>query len=504
VATTQQQKIIAQQLEALAELGGKTFHPKEMIVFEGEKLILPVGSTIGGVRDMLDAYEAELAATVNYSRTYKFRPWDVAYNGVKALEEHFGLVSHRGSFLSPPALIDVPVGVDEVVQVPWGRFQIIQLPKVVFSFGSTYDEELGTLGTIGAKGPKEDAFHIQGVFNLIEEYIQFNSIYKGKAIDGQDMPNFIEVDNLDEATIVYSKEVKADLDANLFEPLARRGLTASQGLPLKRSILLQGPFGTGKTLALKLGGKIATNAAEPWTFLLVRPGRDSIEEAMKTARLLAPTLIAFEDVDTVANAKLEADRISKMLDLFDGLDAKGQDVMAVLTTNHVEAIQAGMLRPGRLDAIIEVGAPDAAGIRKLIEVNLPAGRLADEINWDEIGQAFEGYLPAFVVEAAHRSVRYQLRRIASEVEADANLIALDADTEEYQETFDSLVLDRLQDAKLDTEDLVYAAHGLRAQWKLMNGAKTGHEEPQLDRAVRHLVGLAIEGKLDSRLLNEED
>jgi transitional endoplasmic reticulum ATPase len=36
-----------------------------------------------------------------------------------------------------------------------------------------------------------------------------------------------------------------------------------------------------------------------------------------------------------------------------------------MTTNHKDEIHKGMLRPGRLDAIIEIGAMDRPGVEKL-------------------------------------------------------------------------------------------------------------------------------------------
>jgi len=231
MASELKRDVTHKQLAALAELGGRTFKPDEQIVFEGNKLILPVGSSLDSIIALLVDFRDQQKATVSFARQFKYRPWDVAYNGVEALREFFGMVSQRGMFMSPPALIDIPVGVDEVVSVPTGQFQIPQLPRVVFTFDSVYDEELGILGTINAKGPKEEAFEIQGVFNLIEDYLKDHSIYKGKAIDGQERPNFIDVLNLDESQIVYAKEVQAALDANLYEPLRRRGLTKAQGLP---------------------------------------------------------------------------------------------------------------------------------------------------------------------------------------------------------------------------------------------------------------------------------
>lgn len=466
--------ILQQQLEALRKLGGMTFHPEEQIIFEGNKIKLPVGTTIPQNMKALAEYQQEQEQRISYGRTYNYRPWDVAYVAVQALSKHFGLTSHKGTFMSPPALIDVQVDIGKVVQVPWGVFQISQLPNVKFSFGDDTND-YGLVGRIGASGPKENAAEVQGVFNLVEQELALNSIYKGKAIDGQTMPNFIDVRSLDETKIVYSEEVLSTLQASVFGPLMFPEASRKLGLPLKKAVLLKGEFGTGKTLFLKWAAKVAVEADQPWTAITVRPGRDNVEDALKTARAYAPALVMVEDVDTVASADLETERISKMLDMFDGMDAKGQDVMVILTTNYAEQLHAGMLRPGRLDDIIEIGAPDAQGITKLVQANTDPSCLSDTIEWDRVAEAMDGYLPAFVVRAAAKAVESYVFRN-------------DGETENIQ---------------LDTEDLVAAAHRLRPHWDLHRRAKTGHEEPELDRAVKHLVALAIEGKLDPRVLVED-
>ena len=463
--------------EQLEILGGKLFNPEEGVKFQGTELILPAGTTAQQGILALESYIEEQGMKVSFNRVYNYRPWDVAYNAMLAMKRNSGMVSHRGTFLSPPQLIDVQVGLDQTVQVPWGVLQVPSLPNVKFQIGSTRDPDYGIVGTVQAAGPKRDSWAIQGMFDQIEDQLRETSIYRGKAIDGQEMPNFIDVEGLDENRIVYSAEVMQALRAHLFTPLAQRQQFVDAGLGLKRAILLHGEYGTGKTLALMLAGKIATTAQDPWTFILVRPGRDSIEDAMQTARIYSPTLVAFEDVDTVANAEQESTRISQMLDLFDGMDAKTQDVMVVLTTNHVEAIHKGMLRPGRLDHVLKIGAPDTAGVTKMMQVNSKTGVLADEIDWDAVGQAVDGYLPSFIVRTAQVAAEYLLaRRLAGETDRD----------------------------QIETEDLIGAAFSLRHQWELHQDANTGHEEPELDRAVKHLVQLAIENKLDDRLLVDQD
>ena len=124
--------------------------------------------------------------------------------------------------------------------------------------------------------------------------------------------------------------------------------------------------GTGKTLAAILTGQEAV--ANGWTFIKGRPGRDDLSFVMQTAKLYQPAVVFYEDVDKIADSEVTSDSgISRLLDDFDGIDAKSTRILCVLTTNHPERIHKGMARPGRLDAMIEIDELDVDGTAKLVQ-----------------------------------------------------------------------------------------------------------------------------------------
>src|SRR6185436_54082 len=83
------------------------------------------------------------------------------------------------------------------------------------------------------------------------------------------------------------------------------------GMPLKRAVLFEGDYGTGKTLGAFLTAQIAVDNG--WSFHYCRPGRDNIEEVMQTARLYQPSVVFFEDVDTLTESG-DRDTVSRLLD----------------------------------------------------------------------------------------------------------------------------------------------------------------------------------------------
>jgi transitional endoplasmic reticulum ATPase len=165
--------------------------------------------------------------------------------------------------------------------------------------------------------------------------------------------------------------------------------------------------------------------------------------------------VFIEDVDTFAN-QTDPMYITRLLDTFDSARNKGIDLTLVMTTNHKNEIHKGMLRPGRLDAIIEIGAMDRPGVEKLAHLVI-GDNLEDDVDFDQVFEATEGYMPAFVREGLERAIRYTIARTR-------------------------------QIGKINTTDLLRAMGSLRPQHDLHEGASDRREKlPPLDRVFREMM-----------------
>lgn len=176
-------------------------------------------------------------------------------------------------------------------------------------------------------------------------------------------------------------------------------------MPVKRGILLGGTYGTGKTLAAHVASKIAVEAGI--TYLYV-PRADELADAIEFAKQYqSPACVVFcEDVDRVMQGERNT-AMDDILNIIDGIDTKRAHIITVLTTNAMEAINPAMLRPGRLDAVIEVKAPDAEAIGRLIRMY--GGDSVDKnANFTAIGELLKGNIPAVVEEVVRRSKLAQL------------------------------------------------------------------------------------------------
>jgi transitional endoplasmic reticulum ATPase len=452
-------------LEALAALGGDLVQ-EDALKFSGKEMILPetMEGNIDGVIKYLKDYKEQQEQVHAFRRTFKYRPFDGANALQSAMKKVFGSTgigrttySWFGAQL--PEFRSVDVGPHEQIQVPWGQVGFAPLGATMY-LNETRDSDLGPLFELIVEAPRKFRGHVEGLFVAVENELRTNSIYKGKAIDGGVQPGFIDPNRTEASRVVYSKEVQTQLSANIWSLIEHTDAQRRLGLPLKRTCLIEGPYGTGKSLAATLTAQKAI--ANGWTFVFNRPGVDDLATTMKTAHLYAPAVVFFEDIDVIAE-RGDADTVSRLLDLFDSITTKGAEILCVLTTNHVDRIHKAMLRPGRLDSVIPIGSLDTAGYEALIKANVPANLLDPSIDYEAVGAAMEGFMPAFAKEASDRALRYAVDRTGGLVEI------------------------------LTTTDFVEAARGLKPQLDLMNEATEGVKTPALTTALIDTVAKGVHG-----------
>lgn len=469
VTKTENQRMQEEILSKLSELGSLRVQD-DAIIFEGSRIVLPatMAGRIGDAIDYLTDFQRSQEEEYEYGREFKFRPWDGAAAFDRAMKRLFGSagIGQRtrtffGSY--PPQYITIECGPKETMQIPWGRVSFAPL-SATFNLGMTENAEYGGVFYLSVEAPKKYRAHIEAFFQVVEEELRTGSIYRGRAITAADTPAFINTATVDRSKVIYSDEVMRQLDANVWSAIKYAGTMRDVGLPIKRQVLLYGPYGTGKTLAGMLTAQTAQEHG--FTYIQVRP-EDDLYGALKTAQLYSPAVVMFEDIDSIKTTHTEG--VAHLLDVLDGITNKGSEVMALFTTNHPDRLHRGMMRPGRLDAVIELSGLDAAGTRRLVEATVPAPLLAADLDWDAVGEAFLGLLPAFAKEAVDRAQRYAIARSGGVPQVIA------------------------------TADLVDAAAGIRGQVRMMDDAPLATDKDTLGGVLAATVG----GVLREHKLNPE-
>jgi len=455
-----------QLMDALTELGSKAVS-SNAIRFEGTAIVLPASLAGPGgyekARKILREQEELEERTFEMSRTFPYRPYDGAAAFDRAMIKLFGTAGIGKSWTDffgnehHPQLISVPVGVKETVQVPWDEVSFSPL-DALFEIGYVADRNKGPLSHISVQCPRKHAAIIEGFFKVVEDELANRSIYRGKAIDGDTHPGFWDEKKVDARTVVYNGDTVEQLNRNVWSVIDYADAMRANRLPLKRAVLLEGEWGTGKTLAGALTAQHATRAG--WTFILVRPEDDPLL-ALQTARLYAPAVVWIEDADNLANKSGKRAQISAVLDAMDNAAVKNSELMVGFTTNYPDQIEKGMLRPGRIDAVIHFGEVDPDKVEPLIRATVD-DHLLGEIDFAQVAEAFTGYVPAYAVEAIQRAVRYSIAANAG------------------------------QPSPLATDDLVLAANGLKRQLAMMRDAGEAQDTAMLEVALEAAVTRAAE------------
>lgn len=433
---------------------------------DDKKLItLPKNSTYSGIMKILEAKKREMETVSSFSREFNYRPMDGAVAVSIVLKARYGVVMGKaiqtlfGS--NPPQIIEVPVGPGgQIVQAPWGCIQIPVIEGGELYLTSTSHRDYGSIFQIMVECKRMYAKEIEAFFADVAEQLKNASIYRGKAVCGADELTFIEdLEKFNPEHIVFANDVANSIDHALFSPLRHSQAFRNDGIPLKRAVLLHGPYGTGKTSVGMMTAKEAIKSG--WTFVMARPGRDKIKDVLTTARLYAPAVVWVEDIDTDTGSS-NPKAISEMLDAFDGITTKAGEIMIAMSTNHIKRVPVGMLRPGRLDYVIEIAGLDREATERLIKVVVAKDKLDPQVDFDSVYTQMEGFLPAFVKATVDRARGFAITRMNGG-----------------------------SSYKLTTADLVNAAISLHPQLKLHQDATEPQPLPTLDQALEKRVVKAV-------------
>ncbi len=396
---------------------GEKAHVAE-IVYHGEKMILPEGMSIKDAKELLTRREKYLEEKVQLQETFDVFPWDGA-NAIDAvLTQKFGwsaATATPGFFgPTPPRLISIEVDYGVTKQVPWGSFSLPGVDGLLETDVSRKEGRLVFQLVAGVK--RKDEAVIKKIFDEVRAYLKSNSIYKGKAIkmrflddDGDTLqmpePKFMDTSAISESMVIYPQSVQSQININLFTPIKRVNDCLKNNIPIKRGVLLGGTYGTGKTLAATVASKIAVDHGITYLYI---PRADELSHAIGFAKQnQSPACVVFcEDIDRALSGERSVE-MDDILNVIDGIDTKSTNVIVVLTTNDLNAINPAMLRPGRLDAVIEVLPPDAQAVEKLLRLY---GGKAIEASTDltAAGVSLAGEIPAVISEVVKRAKLTQL------------------------------------------------------------------------------------------------
>ena len=175
------------------------------------------------------------------------------------------------------------------------------------------------------------------------------------------------------------------------------------GAKIPKGVLLYGPPGTGKTLlaravAGEAGVPFYTISGSDFVEMFVGVGASRVRDLFEQAKQNSPCIIFVDEIDAVGRQRgaglggghdEREQTLNQLLVEMDGFDARG-GIILIAATNRPDILDPALLRPGRFDRQIPVGAPDLAGRRSILSVHAKGKPFAGDVDFESLAKRTVG------------------------------------------------------------------------------------------------------------------
>jgi AAA family ATPase len=224
---------------------------------------------------------------------------------------------------------------------------------------------------------------------------------------------YIEVPNVKWSDVGGQDVVKQKLREAIELPLTHPEAFARMNIRPPRGILMYGPPGCSKTLMAKA---LATESSRNFIAIKgpelfskwVGESERAIHQVFRKARAASPSIVFFDEIDSIAThrnggdgtsgsgssndgASSVANRVlSQLLIELDGVEPL-QDVAVIAATNRPDLIDRALLRPGRIDRILFVSPPDVSDAAEIFNINLKTMCHEADVDVKQLAELTSGY-----------------------------------------------------------------------------------------------------------------
>lgn len=322
--------------------------------------------------DVLGFIEGEIKQSKKMaSFKYTLLCWkpDGVYQLNRAINEVFGsAVSKEDKSPSGNSnidTVDVILADGSRTKVPFGKISLEELGEDS-EININYDNDRHLLLVKGQCQFKYQSL-IDDIVERTKELLATESIYKNQALEITNLsePKIMTLAGIDKQFMVLSKKTEFEL-----QPLRSRILypekCIAKGIPLKYGCLLEGKYGTGKTLlAFKLANDAVNNG---WSFVYLKDP-SLLAETLRMCKVVDRSghgvIVFVEDIDQVTRGNRDS-AMQDILNTLDGGDTKDMNVITLFTTNHIELIEPTFLRGKRIGSVITMDCLDAETAERFI------------------------------------------------------------------------------------------------------------------------------------------
>ena len=179
------------------------------------------------------------------------------------------------------------------------------------------------------------------------------------------------------------------------------------GARIPKGVLLVGPPGTGKTLLAKAvageaGVPFFSISGSDFVEMFVGVGASRVRDLFEEGKKHRPCIIFIDEIDAVARRRgtgmggghdEREQTLNQLLVEMDGFGVN-EGIIVMAATNRVDILDPAILRPGRFDRRVMVGAPDVKGREEILKVHSKGKPLGDDVDLTQIAQTTAGFTGA--------------------------------------------------------------------------------------------------------------
>ena len=141
----------------------------------------------------------------------------------------------------------------------------------------------------------------------------------------------------------------------------------------------------------------------------------AIRQTFRKARQVAPTVIFFDELDSLAPGRggqtgtnVSERVVNQLLTELDGLEEM-DEVMVIGATNRPDIVDPALIRSGRFDRLVMIGEPDVGGRERILEIHTEDTPLSPDVSLRELAEITDGYVGSDLESIAREAAIEALR-----------------------------------------------------------------------------------------------